>query len=314
MLGKQVMAGVCLVSLMGAGCTEDSNSMTDASVDGAVSGLESVILTHEGLETLAGGYHYEGWAIIDGAPVSTGKFNVDASGAVVDLDGIAIADARFDVRRDLTVATQFVLTIETAGDVDITPADSHLLAGTLDGDTAVLTVDGGTEAFPSDFSDAAGTFGLATPTDGMGDPANERSGVWFVDFESLPNPSLTLPTLPTGWVYEGWVVIGSSPISTGRFLAVDMADDLAPHSGPMGGPPAPGEDLLVNPPAGEAFPVDLRSATIVVSVEPEPDDGPAPFTLKPLVGQVPNDAEDHQNYMLETQPQSRPLVAMMLVP
>ena len=40
-----------------------------------------------GVEPLANGYHYEGWAIIDGGPVSTGKFNIGANGGLVKLDG-----------------------------------------------------------------------------------------------------------------------------------------------------------------------------------------------------------------------------------
>ena len=104
--------------------------------------------------------------------------------------------------------------------------------------------------------------------------------------------------LPAGWAYEGWAVVDGIPISTGTFTAVDMADDAAPFSGSSAGPPFPGEDLLMNAPSGVTFPTDLAGKMVVISVEPVPDNSPAPFVLKPLVGPVPADATDHTFYMM----------------
>lgn len=104
-----------------------------------------------------------------------------------------------------------------------------------------------------------------------------------------PTPNFVLPTLPAGWAYEGWVVGDSGPLSTGTFTAFNSADASAPFSGPVGGPPVPGEDFFENAPAGETFPLDVRGRTIVISVEPVPDDSPAPFVLKPLVGTAGNE-------------------------
>ena len=59
------------------------------------------------------------------------------------------------------------------------------------------------------------------------------------------------------------------------------------------GPNYPGEDFLQNAPAGLTFPTDLKGMTIVISVEPVPDNSPNPFTLKPLAHMVPNNAADH---------------------
>jgi hypothetical protein len=100
------------------GCGED--------VSVPVSG-STLRMSLTGVDPLAGGAHYEGWAIINGAPVSTGKFNVDADGAMWDLDG-AMIDGEFDVGRELANATTIVLTIEPSGDVDTIPADTHYLA------------------------------------------------------------------------------------------------------------------------------------------------------------------------------------------
>ncbi|MEZ4687512.1 MAG: hypothetical protein R3B47_16035 [Bacteroidia bacterium] len=63
-------------------------------------------------------------------------------------------------------------------------------------------------------------------------------------------------------------------------------DEAAPFSGSNPGPTFPGEDLLVNAPAGLSFPVDLRGKTAVISIEPSPDNSSAPFALKPLVGNI----------------------------
>ena len=325
-IDSKTSLGLALAVLLAlAGCDNEDPPPTDAGVEtdaamqdaamaidaGGPSELRSVSLTQTGLETLTGGAHYEGWAIIDGAPVSFGKFNIDASDTVVRLDGTAYPDGILEAGRDLRDATELVITIEGPGDVDITPSDTHYLAGVLDMDAAELTVMGGTESLGVTFAGVSGTYGLATPTDGP--DSNERSGVWFVDFTAPPAASLTMPTLPAGWAYEGWVVIGGTPISTGRFTQTDMADDAAPFSGAMPGPPVPGEDLLENAPTGLAFPVDLRSARVVISVEPEPDADPAPFTLKPFVADIPSDAADHTGYPIAGSDDGTPTISITLV-
>ena len=108
--------------------------------------------------------------------------------------------------------------------------------------------------------------------------------------------------MPAGWVYEGWTVIGGTPVTSGTFTAVDAVDDSAPHSDTQfAGPPFPGEDYLMNAPAGLAFPTDIAGGTAVISIEPSPDDDPAPFTLKPLVGTIPDPATDHTAYAMMNQ-------------
>lgn len=152
-------------------------------------------------------------------------------------------------------------------------------------------------ALGSDFVAAQGSYVLATPTDN--DRANERSGVWFLSLASgAPSVGLTLPALPAGWMYEGWAVVNGRALTTGRFLNARAADNAAPFSGPVAGPPFPGEDYLRNTPSGLSFPVDLRSATIAITIEPEPDDAPGPFAFKPLLGTVAATAVDHVTFTL----------------
>lgn len=259
----------------------------------------SLNLNFDGLDPLANGFHYEGWLIVNDAPVSTGKFNVDANGFVVDLDGNAIET--FDVMADVSGASKVVVSIEPAGDVDDIPAATKILAGDLVDGAATLSVD----ALLGDFMSVSGKYILATPTDGDG--TDEFSGVWFLDItDSGPSAGLNLPELPAGWVYEGWAVIDGQPISTGRFTNLAAADDFSDFSGPLAGPPFPGEDFLIRAPEGVSFPTDLRGQTIVISIEPDADDSAAPFTLKPLVAEVPADAADHATLELSSNPDSFP--------
>ncbi len=262
-------------------------------------GMRTLDLDLTGVEPLMNDYHYEGWAIISGEARSTGKFNVDAAGDFFTLGGVEIPNGEFDVDFDLDDATSFVISIEAAGDTDAIPSNTKFMAGDVIGGRAVLSVEA-TQALGDNFTGAAGKVILATPTNGTG--TDELSGIWFLDLGTgSPAVGLTLPTLPTGWKYEGWAVIGGQPVTSGKFTAVDMEDESAPYSGPQAGPPFPGEDYLMNAPAGLVFPTDLSGDIVVISVEPDPDDDTAPFALKPLVYQLPDPAQDHVTYDMDNQ-------------
>ncbi len=265
---------------------------------------EMLVLSFTRVEPLANDYHYEGWAIIGGEAKSTGKFNVDTLGNIIDTDGAEIANGEFDVGFDMKDATAIVISIEPAGDTDETPSFTKFLAGDVSDDKTDLMVEA-SQALGDDFMSAAGKYILATPTNG--DTTNELSGIWFLDLGTgSPAVGLTLPTLPAGWKYEGWAVISGQPVTSGKFTAVNMADEAAPYSGPLAGPPFPGEDYLENAPAGLTFPTDLSGGTVVISVEPEPDDDAAPFAIKPLVHQVPDPAQDHTTYDMTNQANTIP--------
>jgi hypothetical protein len=282
---------VCLSLL--AGCNGDEEQVT------VQSGGMTLTLSFANLAALQNGFHYEGWAIVGGQPLSTGKFNIAAQNRVVTLSGQVIANGVFDAGQDISAATAIVITIEPAGDNDMNPAETKILAGPVNPTSATLTV-GDAAALGDDFTSATGNYILATPTDN--NATNELSGVWFLQ---MPGPStgLNLPTLPNGWKYEGWAVT-TGPLTTGTFLSPSGADEAAPYSGPNAGPPFPGEDFLQNTPSGFAFPLDLSGATVVISVEPFPDDDSAPFQLKPLVGTVPAGASSGTNYSMTSQASS----------
>jgi hypothetical protein len=237
-----------------------------------------------GLDDLGANFAYEGWIMVDGAPLSTGTFNVDASGN--------LTESSFEVDvDDLENATAFILTIEPVPDTDPAPSDVKLLAGDFSGNSATVSISH-QAALGTSFTGVTGGYILATPT--TSDTGDNEAGVWFLD-NSSGTPQAGLSNLPdltglSGWVYEGWAVIDGTPVSTGTFNMASGADDNATGSMFKGldsnGPGYPGEDFIRNAPAGLSFPADLTAAgtNIVISIEPVPDNSSAPFTLKPLAG------------------------------
>ncbi|MCL6294761.1 anti-sigma factor [Jejuia spongiicola] len=272
---KKMFFAILAIGIFTTSCSNDDDGPTTA----------GLTLNLTGLEELGSDYVYEGWIIVNGAPVSTGTFTSVTFPQIFNVDATQLANA-----------TKFVLSIEPAVDPNPEPAPTKILAGDFSGSSAAVDSNG----IVADFSGASGKYILATPTDT--DDTNEASGVWFLDNTNAPPPvaGLTLPLLPDGWKYEGWAVIGGTPISTGTFTKVAATDDAAPYSGSVALPAPngadgffPGEDFLQGAPAGTTFPTDLKGATIVISVEPSPDNSAAPFTLKPLAHVVPGNAANH---------------------
>jgi hypothetical protein len=227
-----------------------------------------------GLEDLGAGWAYEGWLIVDGAPVSTGTFTIDGSGVQ--------SQTYFPTQvESLDAISAFVLTIEPVPDSDPAPSHVHILAGDMIWGRAALGIDH-MAAIGTDFATAAGSYILAAPS-GEG-AAPYYNGIWWLDPDAGAAATLELPDLPDGWVYEGWVVGDGGPVSTGRFSSVSGADSdgKGPDAGPGDAPPFPGQDF-VDPVT------DLRGMVTVISVEPEPDNSPGPFTLKPLMDRVIDD-------------------------
>tara|TARA_R110001606_G_scaffold246806_1_gene394871 strand:+ start:845 stop:1720 length:876 start_codon:yes stop_codon:yes gene_type:complete len=275
------LAYFCALIVTFASCNSNDDEIS-------TTGNLSIDLT--GLEELGSNFVYEGWLIVNGNPVSTGTFT-----------SVSFPQSFTVGINDLNTATKFVLSIEPAVDSDPAPAATKLLEGDFNGNSVNVTSTG----IVADFSNSLGTYILATPTDT--DDTNESSGVWFLDNSNSPTiAGLTLPTLNDGWHYEGWVVLNGIPVSTGTFLDASKADDNAatsPFKGASGnGPDFPGEDYLVGSAAGVDFPTDLKGATIVISVEPSPDDSPLPFTLKPLAQIIPTDAMNHTVLTMGTGP------------
>ena len=277
-----ILCAVTLTALTLSSCKKDNPGPT----------MTDLTLNLTGLSNLGSDFAYEGWLIVDGAPITTGVFNVNDNGE--------LSKTKFSIDSEkLKKATKFVLTIEPANDSDPAPAKTHILAGDFSGNTASVTT-----APVGDFSNISGKYILATPTNGP--MSSEKSGIWFLDLSTgAPTEGLMLPTLSSGWKYEGWVVINGMPVSTGTFTNTKATDEFNGFSGPMplgmvNGSDGffPGEDFLKAAPAGLNFPTDLSGGKAVISVEPYPDNSAKPFAIKPLVGDIPMSAMDHVNYDL----------------
>ncbi|MEM1031708.1 MAG: anti-sigma factor [Myxococcota bacterium] len=267
MIDPKILFGLVAASSLTLAACADEDASED---DPTPSGMASLALSFDGLEPLGADYVYEGWIIVDGAPVTSGRFT-DVS-----------TELTFDIPQDQADGTTtFVLTIEPAVGDDPAPSDVHVVAGDFTDGVANLTV-GHPAALGDDFANAAGSYILETPT--THDLADDfDQGVWFLNppaaMGEMPTASLDLPTLPAGWQYEGWVVgPDGAPVSTGTFLSGVGADSDGPGdaAGPDGAPPFPGQDFI--DPASV-----LSGYAVVISIEPMPDDSPAPFAFKPLV-------------------------------
>ncbi len=262
---KSFIAVSMLATLM-AGCGHDDTNPP------ASANTRSLQLNLSNLEDLGANAVYEGWVITNGAPVSTGRFTVNSSGV--------LSQTQFTIPQAVAAAaTTFVLTIEPALNDVPAPTDLHLVAGNFSANVANVNLNH-PAAFGQNFSTATGEFMLTTPTSAA--TTDEDLGIWFLKMvNGSPVAGLTLPALPTGWVYEGWVVVNGTPYTTGRFTDVMAADSdgAGMRAGPLGSPPFPGQDFITPP-------LSLVGGMAVISVEPEDDNSPAPFLLKPLAGPI----------------------------
>jgi len=275
---KKYLALFAAATLTFASCSSDDDSGNNPTTS-------NLTLNLQGLEDLGSGFAYEGWVMVDGTPMTTGVFTVDSSGA--------LSQTSFAVESDLLdAATSFILTIEPVPDPDPAPADSKYIAGEFSNDIANLTTDFGPA--PGDFTTSSGSYFLRTPTDelpGTANNGNDTNGVWFGIPGMPPTADFDLPTLPAGWIYEGWVIGDAGPISPGTFNDFSTQDSGNIFSGTENniGPPVPGEDFFNNLPAGESLPFSVVGRMVVITVEPVPDNAPGPFTLKPLASVAGSD-------------------------
>jgi len=231
-------------------------------------------VTLEGLPSLAHGHYYEAWvafpeeagrALHGGEErVSLGKFAVTQSGGIEGLEG-GPAEFAFSGEQDLLLASYIYVTVETEGDTARGPA---LLAGPVQGDDSqgrATVVVSDHHAVGTDFSTAAGSFILATPTNGLG--ADENQGIWFTDPSEAP--TLILPALAEGWIYHAYTFDKHSH-SVGTFSAanVEDSDGGGPEAGLEPGFTAPGSDFLTSAP-------DLANGSTVafIVVQPAGDEG-----------------------------------------
>jgi hypothetical protein len=238
-----------------------------------------MVLSCQGLEDLGANYVYQGWLVHGDEMLSIGTFTVDAEGA--------LSSSEFEMpEEDLWAAEGLVITIEPADDDDPGPSRTRYLAGDF-GVTGAISDDAQLspehpQALGDDFSKVFGSYVLETPTtvDQIDDYVN---GIWFGIPGAPPHWGvlLSLRLLPEGWQYEGWVVRADSAISTGKFRFVSSADSdgAGPAAGPDAVPEYPGQDFI--DPA-----MSLPGCDVMITIEPEPDNDPKPFTMVVLADSV----------------------------
>ncbi len=234
---------------------------------------------------------YEGWAIVDGMPVSTGVFNVNGAGEPVMPGGGGVI-ASFPVPDSIGMSSSIKISLEPVGDADPAPSGLIVLGGDVESEITALTA-----AVPGldMLMTSGGSYILATPSDNAVDPANDDQGIWFL---AMPGPVAGLTNLPDigpNWKYESWVVDvsggGPVPYTGGTFdMAAGLDSDEAGCNG--GGPPFPGQDYTAFH-CGPVLDLDSGDFAAVISIEPVPDNGPGPFMFKPLAGMIPTDALDN---------------------
>lgn len=280
---SKILIVFAVLSLSFAGCEYFENSDT---LD-----ISTIEVNITGLPALPDSMTYVGWLVSDDYdPVKI--FVQDASDGSLHYK----ADQKF---QSFVQAQQFVLTTEEkvkAGDSTLTPSTRKILGGRFTNAASTLKI-GSSDIT---FNNLKAVYNLSTPTDGP--ETNELSGIWFADsLSTSPALGLDLPTLYSGWIYEGWIEINDQYVSTGRFTSPKARDLYAAHSDTLfSGYNFPGEDFLVDAPTGLIFPLNLANSKVIVSIEYNDgkDHGTSPF-IKIFEGTVPTSAESKVSYSLQ---------------
>ncbi len=276
----------------------------------ATMGANDVTLTALGLRELSAVAmsdrrgHFELWLDDGGAVLSAGRFLIEGSTVRALTTGTILGDtmsSTFDLAstganpfpNPLNAQSCFI-TVENEGDVDNVPSERVILQGNVVAGVANMTVAGdvanggrGLE----DFSASAGVFHLSTPTDNVGNVPNDNMGIQFrqanitLDFDAR---GLTLPVLPAGWSYEGWVEDRSTlrVFSTGKFfdpLLPDSDHSTSASEGTGSKFALPGKGFLFDVGASMRLAAQMGSITqVYVTVESNPDNASGASALRIL--------------------------------
>ncbi|WP_304143699.1 hypothetical protein [Ignavibacterium album] len=267
-----------------AGCEYFENSDT--------LNISSFEVNLSGLPTLPSSLTYVGWFDGDDIP-ATYLFDKDA-----DANGNIFYSNDQTPLKILDSAQIFYITIESKADIgspNFRPSSRIILQGRFTKGAANLWISENADKY----SIARAKYSLDTPTDNPA--ANDFSGLWFVDSLDAGTPAagLDFPVLYGGWIYEGWIQVNGNYLSTGRFSNPAATDLFNGFSGASAGYPFPGEDFLNNAPSGFTFPLDLRGAKVLISLERRSGDltGTAPNIIL-YSADIPANAVNKKSYDL----------------
>lgn len=285
---KNIIAILLICILLLTGCAQTQVKKVEQEQPAETKKINRITMEFSNLPKLENGARYEAWLLttLEMRKLAEfkegGKIEVETANKVKNKDSI-------------------VVTIEAANDADELPSETVILTGEVEENKAALV-------FPVDFSSTTATYVLGTPTDG--EKNNDQSGVWFMKVRKPDAPlPLELPTLPTGWKYEGWVTMQGKILTTGRFSQTVGLDESDPYSGTVPLPDfmlVPAEDYVQNAPVGFVFPPDLTDGKCTVAIAVEPDHsgtdptGDTPFVLV-FTATIPKGAVSHENYELRLQ-------------
>ncbi len=276
--------------------------------------ITQVEINVQGLHNLGPGFWYEAWLIYDegksSVKKSVGIFTVDdngtmsksafnvnlgylqlAKGCIITIENDDVPGMRFNTRQ-ITQDSSVVDTI-------FAPSGYQILAATVNANDGTLSV-GDAFLLNTDFSAAAGTYILATPTDSNNtDPTR---GIWFVnkDTTGAVIQGLNLPDLPANWNYEGWVNYNGTVFSTGKFTKPAAADKSSKYGDSTGEAfPFPGEDFIIPDTVTTQLPANLLGLEVGVNlIPPYPPGAEAPYTVTLFSATVPATAKANVVYDL----------------
>ena len=279
---KKIIMSLAVLSVITfTSCSDDNDNIVTT---------KTVTQAFQNLPDVGSNYVYEGWLIVGTEKISTGRFS--------HTDGANFTSSALDITK-VNTATEYVLTIESVNETgsDLSSPSGWIFSkGAFTNTTANPSTDNAIYAAGSNLETTTSQFFLKAPSAGMA--GTDANGIWWID--ALPPTTggfTNLPTLGSGWIYEGWVVVNDNsgnpvPVSTGRFTDPNMADDNNNEFKGAGMvPPFPGEDFIMDPNnkfPNITFPIDLTSANVVISIEPVPDNNAAPFGLKPFTKKLNN--------------------------
>jgi hypothetical protein len=261
---------------------------------------------------------YEGWALVQGLPVSTGRFVVDVStnpAQVLTEGGQSlgpITAARFGPASTglgnqfpfIVSATGFFITIEPPEPSDGVPSNCIVMAGDFVGTSAALSMagvaHGQVDWSLGDHSAASAVVRSASPTNGN---LNPDQGLWFVSDAAGTQPGFDLlPPRTDGWRYEAWTLgfLADGPLpvtsqSMGIFTQASGRDRDAmssPTRGSAGpGYPFPGADFLTSVSESySALALNDGQHEVRITLEPVDDNAESPFPVTLLSAPIPTNA------------------------
>jgi hypothetical protein len=135
---------------------------------------------------------------------------------------------------------------------------------------------------------------VASP-DGLGTDFADASGLYVLDSGSSASLSFRVPGLHPGYSYQAWVIRDGAATSLGTFGGSPV---MAPKEGEMHKHVHMTTDHGLHTHEIAVEGTDLRGATLLLTLEPIPDDSPEPFGVKLLETRVAASAEVGAQYQI----------------